>query len=108
MRAHGKLLLSIHPGVNTVTGKAGKAIKAGTQAGAIAITPDGRTAYVSCEGSNPPVVVPIRTATNTAGKAINAGPFPGSIAITPNCKNAYVVNEVISAIFIRCSHARNG
>ena len=46
----------------------------------IAITPDGKTAYVACESA----VIPISTATNTPGKPIPV-PLrePGNIAITP-------------------------
>ena len=53
----------------------------------IAITPNGKTAYVTNGGSN--TVTPINTAT---GKAIKVGRFPLSIAITPNGKTAYVAN----------------
>ena len=59
--------------INTLTGKAGRPIKAGTGPEDIAITPDGKTAYVSCAGSTPPIVVPIRTATNTAGQWAASG-----------------------------------
>ena len=44
------------------------------------ITPDGKTAYVACEGA----VVPIRTATNTVGKPIHIPlGYAMGIAITP-------------------------
>ncbi len=58
---------------------------------AIAITPDGKTAYVTNEGSNS--VSPIDTATNTPGTAIPVGSEPSAIAITPDGKTAYVTNE---------------
>jgi len=48
---------------------------------AIAITPDGKTAYVANSGSG--TVTPIRTATNTALKPIKVGLVPIAIAITP-------------------------
>ncbi len=48
---------------------------------AIAITPNGKTAYVANFDSG--TVTPIRTATNTAVRAINAGSRPGGVAITP-------------------------
>ena len=53
--------------VNTVTNKAGKPIKVGPGPEAIAITPDGKTAYVA-NGGLPysDTVTPIRTATDTA------------------------------------------
>jgi YVTN family beta-propeller protein len=46
---------------------------------AIAITPNGETAYVA-DGSG--AVVPIRTATNTALEPITVGSGPVAIAIT--------------------------
>ena len=72
------------------TGTAGQAINAGTAPIAIAITPDGKTAYVASEGlvGHMGTVTPIRTATNTAGKAISAGSVPSAIAITPDGKTA--------------------
>jgi YVTN family beta-propeller protein len=57
----------------------------------IAITPDGKTAYVANYGSGS--VTPINTATNTAGAAITVGVRPTSIAITPDGKTAYVANS---------------
>ena len=52
--------------------------------GHIAITPDGKTAYVANDGSD--TVTPINTATNTAGPLITTGTFPWAIAITPDGK----------------------
>jgi DNA-binding beta-propeller fold protein YncE len=77
--------------IDTVTNRAGKAISA-TGAGPIAITPNGKTAYVVDQGVPVPRnttdfrdgwVVPVRTATNTAGHPIPAGSDPSAIAITP-------------------------
>jgi DNA-binding beta-propeller fold protein YncE len=48
----------------------------------IAITPDGKTAYV-VSGGITGTVTPIRTATNTALHAINVGSRPGAISISP-------------------------
>ena len=56
---------------------------------AIAITPDGKTAYARHRP-----VTPIRTATNTALPPVRAGNDPFGIAITPDGKTAYVVNTV--------------
>jgi YVTN family beta-propeller protein len=84
--------------IRTATNTAGKAIAVGKDPVAIAITPNGKTAYVANAGSgNGPsdTVTPIRTATDKAGKAITVGgygAFPGAIAITPNGKTAYVTN----------------
>ncbi len=69
------------------TDTAGKAIKVGLGPRAIAITPDGKTAYVASNSG----VIPISTATNTAGKPIKG--LDGPIAITPNGKTAYVINH---------------
>ena len=52
---------------------------------AIAITPDGQTAYVATTGNT---VIPIATATNTAGTPIALGTAPSAIAITPDGQTA--------------------
>lgn len=54
----------------------------------MAITPDGKTAYVTRDRYRngfdiPGKVVPINTATNTAGPGILVGLRPSIIAITP-------------------------
>ena len=74
--------------ISTATNKPGKPINAGKSPGPIAITPDGRTAYVLSQRG----VVPISTATNKPGKPINAGKDLTGIAITPDGKTAYVVS----------------
>jgi hyaluronoglucosaminidase len=63
-------------------------------AGAIAITPDGKTAYVLNEGTvdHPASVTPISLATNTSGKPIKAGNDLWAMAVTPNGKTLYIVN----------------
>jgi DNA-binding beta-propeller fold protein YncE len=68
--------------VRIATNTAGKPIRVGFLAvTAIAITPDGKTAYVAegwgSSGTVPPMatVIPIATATNTAGKPIKVGTF---------------------------------
>ncbi len=67
--------------IRTATNKAGKAIKVGSYPWAIAITPNGKTAYVVNQDSG--TVTPIRTATNTALQAIKVETGPIAIAITP-------------------------
>ena len=74
--------------ISTATNKPGKPINAGRSPGAIAITPDGKTAYVLSQRG----VVPISTATNKPGKPINAGKDLDGIAITPDGRTAYVVS----------------
>src|SRR5690348_2494650 len=71
--------------------RTGKAIHVGHSPCAIAITPNGRTAYVvNCDDDT---LTPISLATGTPKPAINFGRTPGAIAITPNGRTAYVTNE---------------
>jgi DNA-binding beta-propeller fold protein YncE len=93
--------------ISTATGTPGKPIHVGFSSayfffsGQIAITPDGKTAYVAsqngCRIFEPCTytVTPISTATNTPGKPIPVGGFGpywfgGQIVITPDGKTAYV------------------
>jgi YVTN family beta-propeller protein len=66
--------------IRTATNTAGKPIKVGAGPLAIAITPDGKTAYVANFGSAS--VTPIRIATNTVGNDIKVGSAPVAIVIT--------------------------
>ena len=59
--------------------RAGTPITVGSLPDAIAITPDGTTAYVVNDNSG--TVTPIATATNTASHPITVGSLPVSIAI---------------------------
>jgi YVTN family beta-propeller protein len=63
------------------TGKTGVAIKVGTYPEMIAITCDGKTAYVMNDASN--TVTPITIATGKAGSAIKVGTDPDTIVIMP-------------------------
>jgi DNA-binding beta-propeller fold protein YncE len=76
--------------IATATNTRGKPIKIGAIPTAIAITPDGRTAYIADE--HPATVTPVATATNTPGKPIEIGGFPWAIAITPDGRTAYIVD----------------
>ena len=67
--------------IATATNTAGPPIPVGSGPFGIAITPDGKTAYVTNYGSG--TVTPIATATNTAGMPITTGSDPYAIAITP-------------------------
>ena len=67
--------------IRTITNTPGKAIKLGNGPDAIAITPDGKAAYITNWGSD--TVTPIQTATGTASKPIKVGNQPIAIAITP-------------------------
>jgi len=77
--------------VMTGTNTAGKPIRIGAIPTAIAITPDGKTAYIADE--HPATVTPVATVTGTPGKAINIGGFPWAIAITPDGRTAYVATS---------------
>ncbi|HLN04744.1 MAG TPA: PKD domain-containing protein [Acidimicrobiales bacterium] len=75
---------------------------------AIAITPNGASAYVlGYLNASEATVVPIKTSNGTAGKAIAVGPLesagPGGIAVTPNGKTVWVAsseNGTISPISV--------
>jgi len=78
--------------IRTATNTALPPIKAGDNPDFIAITPDGKTAYVANYVYHRGTVTPIRTATNTALPPIKTGRTPAAIAITPDGKTAYVAN----------------
>ncbi len=56
----------------------------------IAITPDGKTLYVTNNQSD--TVLLVSTATNTPEKVIGVGQGPVAVAFTPDGKTAYVVS----------------
>ncbi|HVB06707.1 MAG TPA: YncE family protein [Acidimicrobiales bacterium] len=68
----------------------------GTFPDAAAVTPDGKTLYVTNYASN--TVTPIAVATGTVEKAIPVGAGPAGIAIAPNGKTAYVTDAGSSPI----------
>jgi YVTN family beta-propeller protein len=82
-------IVSYHTGTATpisiAANTAGKPVKAGQRSIAIAITPDGKTAYVANIGNfgnfGLGTVTPIATATNTAERPITVGAGPTAIAI---------------------------
>ena len=68
--------------ITTATNTAGKPIRIGGDPMiAIAITRDGKTAYVV--SSTAGTVTPIATATNTPGKPIKVGKDPFALVIAP-------------------------
>src|SRR6516165_6405031 len=83
--------------VTTATGTPGTPINIGGFPWAIAITPDGKTAYtvdLPAYGRGRTRVIPVATATNTPGTPIKIGggfTRAAAIAITPDGKTAYVV-----------------
>lgn len=64
--------------------------------GTIAITPDGKKAYITDDLLNE--VVPFDIINNTLGTPISVGPLPYSIAITPNGEKAYVANHMANSV----------
>jgi len=80
--------------IDVATGRAGTPIPVGNGADAVAITPDGKTAFVANYGANGSghTVTPIDVATGRAGSPIKVGDGPDAIAITPDGKTAYVAN----------------
>jgi len=67
--------------IYTATNTAGKPIPVGSMPWDIAITPNGKTAYVANRGSD--TVTPISIVTGRAGTPISVGSSPVAIAITP-------------------------
>jgi DNA-binding beta-propeller fold protein YncE len=76
--------------ITAATNTPGRRIKIGVIPEAIAVTPDGKTAYIA--DLHPATVTPVATATSTPGKPITIGGFPWAIAITPDGKTAYTVD----------------
>src|SRR5262249_56731830 len=75
------------------TNRPGKPIRAGMEPVGIAVTQDGKTAYVVGFQGGIATVLPVSTATNTPGKPIHLPRAAGctcSIAITPDGTTAYV------------------
>ena len=72
--------------IRLATNKALRPIKVKNRPFAVAITPDGRTAYVAATALRygvPGTVTPIQVATNTALKPITVGRAPDAIAVSP-------------------------
>jgi YVTN family beta-propeller protein len=87
--------------IRAATGTPGRVIPAGNGSDAIAVTPDGKTAYAVNSNNSGPDVIPIRVATDTPGPPIKIGkpinPIASgcateTIAITPDGKTAYVTS----------------
>jgi DNA-binding beta-propeller fold protein YncE len=90
--------------VDLATGKAGKPLPSLADTIAIAISPDGRTAYAG----TPYSVVPIDTTTNAVGTPIATPAGAASIAISPDGRTAYAAGSGgITPIFLRtCTAGR--
>ena len=76
----------------------------GGHSAAIAVTPDGQTAYVVHGTSG--TVVPVSTATNASGPPIHVGGHPAAIAVTPGGQTAYIADDT-SGTVIPISTATN-
>jgi len=77
--------------IPAATNKPGKPIPVHGRPTAIAITPNGKTAYVISDADeNSGYVTAVSTATNTAVRAISVPGDPTAIAITPDGATAYV------------------
>jgi DNA-binding beta-propeller fold protein YncE len=76
--------------IGVATGRTGRPIRAGHGLWMIAISPDGKTAYVAdfgfprnAPGTPGSTVTPIRISTNTPEKPIKVGAYPIAIAMIP-------------------------
>ena len=80
--------------INLVTGKVEKAIDAGIGPAGIAVTSNGKFAYVTDAGTSPigNTVTPINLAKHKTLAPITVGAGPQGIAITPDGSTAYVAN----------------
>ena len=80
--------------VNLVEGSAGKPIKVGTNPGDMAISPDGRIAYVLDSNAltgDPTTITPVNLSTNTAEKPVHVA--ARAIAITLNGQTALALTS---------------
>jgi hypothetical protein len=75
--------------ITLASGTAGSPIPVGAYPVAIAVTPDGSTAYVVNAGDS--TITPITLASDTVGTPISVGADPIAIAITPSGGTAYVL-----------------
>src|SRR5580704_752152 len=88
--------------IDTSTGTAGRAVSmSGLLPVSIAVTPDGRTAFVVAVGSDehgsPGSVIAIETATGARSSPVRVGSSPQSIIVSPNGKTAYVLGGIDAA-----------
>lgn len=86
--------------IATATDRPGRPIAVGTSPQAIAVTPNGKMAYVlngidaaTTPETTPATVTPIDLATDTALRPIKVGTLPISMAMSPNGKLLYVVDS---------------
>jgi len=77
--------------IDTATNKVVATVAVGTQPFGLAITPDGKHAYVA--NFNSFTVSVIDTPSNTVVATIPVGPCPAGVAVNPDGKHAYVATE---------------
>jgi DNA-binding beta-propeller fold protein YncE len=96
--------------ISTATNTAGPPIKVAAESLSIAITPDGKTAYVVSSGSSglSCTVTPISTGTDTPGPPIPLGYGYCGVVIAPDGKTAYVaISDRKTCIITPISTATN-
>jgi DNA-binding beta-propeller fold protein YncE len=89
---------SILTPISTSTESAGEPIRLGRVlvAAPVTISPNGRTAYLSGDGT----IVPVSMATGTVGKALKLqSPFPYQIAVSPDNKVVYAANGQVGQLY---------
>jgi YVTN family beta-propeller protein len=85
--------------IDLVTNQAGAAIAVGGRPESVAISPDGRTAYVSNELAG--TVSVIDTATDSViGVPIPVGSNPAEVALTPSGATLYVTDELANTVSV--------
>ena len=77
--------------IDTATNTVVATVTVGTGPVGVAVTPDGKHAYVT--NVVPNTVSVIDTATNTVVATIRWGLIPQGVAVTPDGKHAYVTND---------------
>ena len=70
-----------------------KTVEVGLNPFGVAITPNGRYAYVANNGSRSGTVSVISTATDAVVKTLIVGGYPAQVSVTPNGSDAYVTND---------------
>src|SRR6516164_9407280 len=78
--------------IDTTTNKVVATVEVGLAPAGVAVTPDGRKAYVANRAVSGTVSV-IDTATNAVSATIAVGSNPVGIAITPDGSKVYVANQ---------------
>jgi DNA-binding beta-propeller fold protein YncE len=96
--------------IPAATNRLGAHVPVGPWVDMLAVTPDGKTAYVASDGpgKSPGTATPIDIATQTARAAIRVAAYPDAIAITPDGRTAYVSSGSgsVTPIDIRTQKAR--